>query len=512
MGALMHAASLAERFLTVAEQYPGRPAIRMADGGGLNYRQLGSWARSLALGMVDSGLEPGERVALLCENGAEFVAAYLAIQVAGLVVVPINLMQNAPEQQYVLTDAGVRMLLYSPDREAQAGALLTGLPELRGLRIVPQAGPEIAQARMGGELAAILYTSGTTGFPKGAMLTQHNLLSNTASLFAMLELREDDCPLVVLPMFHAFAATVGLLTPLLHGLSLAPLARFDPVGVSAAIAATRATLFLGVPSMYGLLLRLDDARRAQWRTVRYAVAGGAAMPVQWLQDFETRFGIPVLEGDGPTECSPVTCVNPIRGVRKPGSVGLPLPGVQMSVRDPLGAEVADGDMGEVCVAGPNVMAGYWKQPVATAESFFGTWFRTGDLGYRDAGGYFFLVDRIKDMIIVNGMNVYPRMIEEVLHQHPAVREVAVVGERHPLHGEIPVAYLTVTSSPAIGAAALRSYCRERLGQHQVPRRFEILAELPKNATGKILKRELRRQGELERGIDLPSPATPGGAD
>ncbi|OQX43647.1 MAG: hypothetical protein B0D88_04080 [Candidatus Sedimenticola endophacoides] len=220
-----------------------------------------------------------------------------------------------------------------------------------------------------------------------------------------------------------------------------------------------------------------------------------------MRRFEQRFGLAIYEGDGPTECSPVTCVNPIGGERKPASVGLPVPEVEMAILDDDGAALAVDEIGEICVRGPNVMKGYWNLPEATAESFFGDWVRTGDLGYKDGDGYVYIVDRKKDMVIVNGMNVYPRMVEEVLYQYPGVAEAAVVGEPSELHGEIVVAYVVAAEGAALTPAGVRAYCRENLGQHQVPRKVLVREALPKNAAGKILKRELRKAGELERGID-----------
>ena len=354
----------------------------------------------------------------------------------------------------------------------------------------------------------ILYTSGTTGRPKGAVLTHANLAANARAVAEVLEVRPGDSGgqngdrfLVVLPMFHAFAATVGILTPLLAGAALIPVPRFDPALITEAIGNHRATIFLGVPSLYAVLLRLDDSQTARWRSVRLCISGGAAMPEAVMQAFEARFSVPILEGDGPTECGPVTCVNPPAGPRKPRSVGPPLPGVEMRIADPDGNWQAQGEHGEVCVRGPSVMRGYWKLPEETRASFHGDWFRTGDLGWRDHDGWFFLVDRIKDLIITNGMNVYPRIIEEVLIRHPGVAEAAVVGEPHPLHGEIPVAYVTAAPEQTkLDLSALKDWCRSQLGRHELPRRFEQLDALPKNAAGKILKRELRRSGEHERGV------------
>jgi len=260
-----------------------------------------------------------------------------------------------------------------------------------------------------------------------------------------------DTFLVVLPLFHSFAATAGMLTPLLYGAAIAPLPRFEPAGVADTIAAVQATIFLGVPSMYTVLLRLPDDAVGKLASLRFCVSGGASMPVDVLRRFEEKFGKKIYEGDGPTECSPVTCVNPIDGERRIGSVGLPVPGVEMSIRDEQMNELPDNEIGEICCRGDSMMKGYWNQPEETAQAFHGDWFKTGDLGYCDDGGYFYIVDRKKDLVIVNGMNVYPRVIEEVLYQHPSIREAAVVGEPDRLHGEIPVAYLSIKDDMELDA-------------------------------------------------------------
>lgn len=484
--------------------------------GGLSFCELDRGSDALAAGLAARGLRPGDRMGLLCPNGRDFVIAYLGVLKAGATLVPLNLLLHPRELGFILSDSGCRGLIHHEGFDGAAAEAAEGLD--LPLRVRVGAGGPADQlgfhALIAGTaptplaleldpreaVAAILYTSGTTGRPKGAMLTHGNLVANSASVVAALGIGREDRLLVVLPLFHAFAATVGMLTPLLHGCALVSVPRFDPKLVSQAIAEHRATVFLGVPSMYGALLRLDDSAVAQWASIRLCVSGGAALPTVVMGAFEGRFQVPILEGDGPTECSPVTCVNPPAGVRKPGSVGLPVPGVEMRILDSAGNEVLDGTAGELCVRGPNVMKGYFNQPEATRESFFGDWFRTGDLGLRDADGYFFIVDRIKDLIIVNGMNVYPRVIEEVLYAHPAVAEAAVVGDPDPRHGEIPVAHLSLRPGATANLAELRDWCRGRLGRHEVPRRLEIHPSLPRNAAGKILKRELRRGGERERGV------------
>jgi len=333
------------------------------------------------------------------------------------------------------------------------------------------------------------------------MLTHRNLVSDAFAASEALKLRPcEERFLVVLPMFHAFASMAGMLIPLLHGSSLVPVPKFDPALTAQMIDATDATIFLGVPSMYNLLLRLPEKYTPAIQKLRFCVSGGAAMPAEIMKQFEDRFGVLIYEGDGPTECAPVTCFNPIDGIRKPLSVGLAIPGVEMKITDEDGNEKPVNEPGEICVRGPNVMKGYWKQPEETEKSFFGDWFRTGDIGTEDEDHYFYIVDRIKDMVIVNGMNVYPRIVEEVLYKHEAVREAAVIGQPSKLHGEVPIAYIALNENFQPLEKEIRAFCFEHLGKHEVPKKVTFLDELPKNAAGKIVKRELRKQGEVERGI------------
>lgn len=498
-----------------ARRFPRCPAI-LGETISLDHATFGVLSDRVAMGLLARGVRTGDRVGLYAPNGPEFALAYAGILKAGASVVPINLLIGHEEAAYILSDSGARGLIAHAALRELAALLPQAAPNLEWV-VELGGGPEVTAnlaALLGAEaippepalepdeaLAAILYTSGTTGFPKGAMLTHANLAANVHSVHQAMRWRAgEDRVLVVLPMFHAFAATVGLLTPLTNGCALIPLPRFEPEAVAEAVQAWQATIFLGVPSMYSVLLRLRPERTGLLASLRFGIVGGAAMPVSVMQAFETRFGVPLYEGDGPTECSPVTCVNPIDGLAKPGTVGLPVPDVAMKIVDDAGMELPDGEVGEIAVRGPNVMKGYWRQPAATAEVLRDGWLLTGDLGTRDADGYFSIVDRKKDLIIVNGMNVYPRMIEDVLYRFPGLREAAVVGEPNALHGEVPVAYLAMDAGCAVTEPMLRAFCRERLGRHQVPKRFVILPELPKNAAGKILKRELRKQGEIERGV------------
>ena len=509
--------TISEALRDAANKYADLAAVRFPDRE-VSFAELNRQSDAVAAYLLSQGVNKGDRIALYCPNSDAFAAIHTGIIKAGAVVVPLNLLHNPKELAYIANDAGIRGLFYHPVFAEQTAAFSAELSTLEFKVVIALESetdePTLAQVLATStedddvvpveaeDPAVILYTSGTTGHPKGAVLTHHNLVSNTGSVVRALQLEPGkDTLLVVLPMFHAFAATVGVLTPLMHGLTIAPVPKFEPQLVTDVVEATKATIFLGVPSMYNLLSRIPEEQVARWSNIRFGVAGGAAMPVELIKRFEERFGFPILEGDGPTECSPVTCVNPLDGVRKPGSVGLEIPDVEISIMDDAGNQLPVDEIGELCVRGPNIMKGYWNLPEETAEVFFGEWLRTGDLGYKDADGYIFMVDRKKDMVIVNGMNVYPRMIEEVLYQHPAVMEVAVVGEPHGSHGEIPVAYVVVREGESVDSAALKTFCRDHLAQYQMPRKFFFTDALPKNATGKILKRELRKQGELERGVD-----------
>ncbi len=505
--------SLVERLRQSARGHGPRRAIIFQDRV-TTHAEFDQLTDRVAAGLAARGIRKGDRVGLYCVNSDAFAAAYFGILKANAAVVPVNLLLNPKEISFILKDAGAKALIYfdalapavqqivAPQIEFRVrigGAADGDIPWLELLsNRDPAPAHDLAPAE---DLAAILYTSGTTGFPKGAMLTHWNLVSNTESIRIALQLEPGrDVLLTVLPMFHAFAATVGMIFPLLNGCALVPISKFDPALVADAVERNSVTVLPLVPSMFNTMLRLPNESASKLASLKYAVSGGAAMPMEIMEQFERKFGKLVYEGDGPTECSPVTCVNPIGGVRKPKSVGKSVPGVEMKIMDESGRELPRDQIGEICVRGPNVMKGYWNHPEETRAAFFGEWFRTGDLGTEDEDGYFCIVDRKKDMIIVNGMNVYPRIIEELLYRHPAIREAAVVGEPDGLHGEIPMAHVSLKEGAAATPAELRAYCREHLGRHEIPRKVIIRAELPKSGAGKILKRELSKAGEIERGI------------
>ena len=517
--------SLQEMLRQSAAQFGGLPAVRF-HGTTTTYAELDAAADRTAHLLQAAGVERGGRVGLYCINSPFFAAAYFGIVRAGAVVVPVNLLLSPGEVEYILRHAEASALIYHEAFEAAVRAVRPAVGSLRAtLSIGAQQGaadhallPVMQEGDrshvehpvdLAEDLAVIMYTSGTTGQPKGAMLTHRNLLSNVDSVRAMLEMGPGDTIITVLPMFHAFAATACMLTGLRVGAQLAAVPRFLPDELSQVIEREQGTVFMGVPSMYAVLADLPAERSPDFSHLRLCVSGGAALPAEVMRRFEQRYGVPIYEGDGPTECSPVTSINPIGGVRKVGSIGRPVPSVEMRIVDDQGAQLPVGQVGEIVVRGPNVMKGYWRQPEATAEAFLGEWFRTGDVGHVDQDGYFYIVDRKKDMIIVNGMNVYPRHVEEVIYQHPAVAECAVVAEPDTLHGEIPKAVIAFRAGKSATPSELRRWCLQHLGRYQVPRIWEVRDQLPKNATGKILKRELTRRGEAERGIDQDGPAVAG---
>lgn len=475
-------------------------------------------SNAVAADLLRSGIEKGDRVGLYCINSPEFVAAYYGVVKTGAVVVPINILLGAEEIEYILTNAGVRGLIYHEAYAKTVENIAASVPPLRVRIVVGKQSsnsdttfssvlqepiPDIDLPSVdSNDLAAIMYTSGTTGKPKGAMLSHGNLIANVSATQESMKVTSDDIFLVVLPMFHSFAATVGMHLPIMAGATISAMLRFSPEDVSNTIDETQATVFLGVPSMYTILANLPEGRRADLSSLRIAVSGGSALPVEILHRFERVYGLPVHEGDGPTECGPVTTFNPVGRKLKPGTIGVPIPTVEIYIADTDGKPLPTGEIGEICVRGPSVMKGYWNDLEATSESFYDDWFRTGDLGFVDEDGYFSIVDRLKDMIIVNGINVYPRQIEEVIYGHPAIQEVAVVPEPDRLHGEVPRAVVSLKTGQTSSEKEIIAFCRQHLGRHQVPRIVDFVDELPKTASGKILKRELTtNRANNERGIE-----------
>ena len=490
-----------------AGRVPERPAFVFRDRS-MSYGALLAGAHAVGRRLTSLGVRPGQRVALQMPNAPEFGVAYFGILMSGATVVPLNPLLKADEVRYVLQDSEVAAMLCLPMgypvlQEARQGLgrdvpimLLGGDADGRDAQDVaftPAAASGVATAIPpldGGAVAVCLYTSGTTGRPKGAMLTHRNLLSNLLAFNQVLQATETDVFLTVLPMFHAFAATVMFLGPIMLGATIVVEPRFAPDLVLKAVADHRITLFSGVPTMYAMLAAIPrpPLDLSSWRL---CISGGAGLPPPVLEAFEAKYGVPIYEGYGPTECSPVLTVNPPGGVRKIGSVGPAIPDVELRIVDDEDRPQPGGTVGEIVARGPNVMLGYLNRPADTAEALRLGWYHTGDLGRVDEDGYYYIVDRKTDLIIVGGLNVYPREIELVLAQHPAVAESAVIGVPDPLRGEVPQAMVVLREGAEATSQSLLAWCRQRLAAYKIPRGLNIVPALPKTVTGKILKSQLR---------------------
>ena len=488
--------NLATAFAASAEKNAGKPAVFWGDAE-YSYEKLGEQSRWLAARLQkDFCVRPGDRVGLRLKNCPEFITAIFGVLQAGGVVVPINNFLKPPETGYILADAGAKTLITGADSAEEQSELSLSMPglkffqieELAGAPVQSSAGPAPAP-RAESDLAFIIYTSGTTGRPKGAMLSHGNLLCNVASCRQVLETVALDRFVVLLPMFHSFMLCVGVLLPMTSGCSLVLVKSLHPPkNVIQEIIARQATILPAIPQFFRALA---NAHVPPDIPLRICISGAAPLPVEILKEFNDRFPIPLIEGYGLSEASPVVSLNPIRGPWKAGSIGVPVPGVDVTVQTDAGEILPDGEVGEISVRGGNVMQGYWNQPEETAKAIRNDWLLTGDVGYRDKDGYFFITDRKKDMLLVNGINVYPREIEEIIYQFAGVKEAAVIGQPDPRKGEQPVAFVALNEGAKLDEKALLHFIRSRLADYKVPRRVTILPALPRNATGKVLKTALR---------------------
>jgi long-chain acyl-CoA synthetase len=450
---------------------------------------------------TEYGVNPGDRVGIWLKNCPGFYPALFGVLEAGAAAVPINNFLKNEEVSYILNDAGIRVLITDAALGTHYHPLAHATPNLRLFRVedLESAGKDKAQGHEDSssptpapgqtDLAVIIYTSGTTGRPKGAMLSHGNLLHNVESCRIVLQTVAADRFAVLLPLFHSYMLTVGTLLPLLVGGSIVLVKSVHPVrSVLQEIFGHQASILPGIPQFYRSMVHAPIEPPLP---LRMCISGAAPLPVQVLREFEAKFHIPLIEGYGLSEASPVVTKNPLNATRKPGSIGLPIPNVEVSIQDDSGHHLADNQVGELCVRGGNVMQGYWKQPKETAKTFRNGWLLTGDIGYRDHEGYYFITDRKKDMLLVNGINVYPREIEEILYQCPGVKEAAVIGKPDARKGEQPIAFIAPNEGVTLEEKELQRFVRHKLADYKVPRKVVFLDALPRNATGKVLKTALR---------------------
>jgi long-chain acyl-CoA synthetase len=498
--------SLALQLTESAAQHPDRPAVRYDDRV-LTYAGLDEASSRVASLLATRRISPGQPVGLMLPNIPEFAIVYYGILRAGGVVVPMNPLLKEREVAYYLSDSGAGLLFATPASEPHAGARAAGVDTVLiddGFAVddgfaalLDEHRPSLGLvARDDDDLAVLLYTSGTTGQPKGAQLTHANLRHNAfVTATTLFGLGPDDVVMGCLPLFHAFGQTCALNAATCGGASITLVPRFDPTTVLKVMERDRVTIFEGVPTMFAALVQHSDRAAPDTSALRLGVSGGAALPVQVLQEFEEAFGAPILEGYGLSETSPVASFNHPDRPRKAGSIGTPVAGVEMRLLNDDGQDVAPGEVGEIAIRGHNVMRGYHNRADATREAIPDGWFRTGDLARRDEDGYFFIVDRKKDLIIRGGYNVYPREIEEVLYQHPAVAEAAVVGILHPSLGEEVGAAVALRGDAT--ADDIRDFVKSQVAAYKYPRRVWIVDALPKSPTGKILRREVEIPAEVQ---------------
>jgi long-chain acyl-CoA synthetase len=495
-----------------AHRNPGKVAV-MLDDVRLRYAEVNGAANKIANSLVAMGVKQGDKVAIMLPNTPHFVICYYAILKVGATVVPLNVLFKRHEVEYHLKDSDAVALVVWEGFLAEAAEGFNATEQCRSLVVAQAPGSQAALPdgatpltalmadtsprfdtvqTMPDDTAVILYTSGTTGRPKGAELSHFNMMFNAmVSADKLLQISPETISLATLPLFHSFGQTCVMNATLMSGGTITMLPRFEPQRAFEIMQRDKVTLFAGVPTMYFYLLNFPGADQYDLSSLRYCCSGGSAMPVEVMLAFNKKYGVTILEGYGLSETSPVASFNQLDRPTKPGSIGTPIWGVEMDVVDLEGKPVAEGELGEIVIRGHNVMKGYYKRPDATAESIKRGWFHTGDIAYRDSDGFYFIKDRVKDMIIRGGFNVYPREVEEVLYAHPAIAEAAVIGIPDPALGEEIKAVVSCKPGQSVTEHEVIDYCKERLAAYKYPRSVEVRETLPKTATGKILKRELR---------------------
>ena len=471
-----------------------------------SYAEFDERTTRLAGGLQALGVRPGDKVACYMPNSIELLEAYYATSKAGAVTVFLNALLTAREIRFVLQDSESKVIFTAPgllpnvqEIRPDAGHLETivvhgGTPPPDTVRFddVLKGGPYRDVPVKTEDVAWLGYTSGTTGRPKGAILTHLGATHVGATVADRFGYREDDIVLCALPLFHSYALNSCMIQVMMAGAGQVILERFTPDGILQAIQEHRITVFPGVPTMFNYLVNFPDRAKYDLTSLRIAKSAGAVLPAKLMHDFETLYGVPLVDGYGITEAHSFVTLNDPRGKRPDGSCGKAIEGVDVRIVDGQDRDVPAGERGELIFRGPNLPLGYVNGPEATAEALRGGWYHSGDVGYMDAEGYVYIVDRIKDTIICGGYNIYPKEVEDVIYAHPAVLDVAVVGVADEAKGEIPKAYVVLKPEATVTAGELEAHCRHNLAAYKVPRVIEFMDAIPKTASGKT-KRFLLRQ-------------------
>ncbi len=504
--------NLADVLRTSADSFGAKPAL-IFGGRSISYDELDERVDNTVAALAALGVGRGDRVALVAGNIPEFVYALYGALRAGAAVCPLNVMLTAEEMSYMLADSGAKVAVVELPFVPDLLEVREGLTELQTILVIggppaPAGTVSLEEALRGAEdapevpigpddLALVAYTSGTTADPRGAMLTHGNLVANMDQMSSvpLLAAGPDDVALLALPLFHAYALNAVLGLTMKAGGTAVLVERFDPLESLDIVRRHATTLLFGVPTMFAAWLRAVEAPdgRTGFSSVRLGVSGAAPLPVEVLDAFRDRFGVVIWEGYGLTEASPAVTTNAMGARPKASSIGLPLPGMEVRLVGEDGEDVEEGDPGELWVKGPNVFAGYWGRPDASAEVLADGWLRTGDVAIRDDEGYLFLVDRKKDLVIVSGFNVFPREVEEAIAEHPGVAEAAVVAIPDQSTGEAIQAWVVPGEGAALGPEEILEFLRPRLARFKLPKDVRVVEELPHHATGKVLRRMLRDQ-------------------
>lgn len=458
----------------------------------LSYAEVDTLARAFAEQLTELGVSQGDVVGVMLENSIELVVGILGTWLVGAIATPINPTFTERELTYQLGDSEASLLLADEATLGRVPGIRTRALPVTEMRTAPTRETE-RRTTDAGEIALLIYTSGSTGQPKGVMLDHANLNAMTTSFVDHVDMTEADRALLVLPMFHVNAISLSWLSPITVGGSTVIVKRFAPVPFTEAVARHRPTFFSAVPAILARLVELPPEIAPDFSSVRFVICGAAPVSRELLQLSAERFYLRIIEGYGLTEGTCASTCNPLEGPHKLGSVGPVLPGQRIKLTDDKGNPVPTGERGEIRISGPNVMRGYLGRPEATAETIVDGWLRTGDVGVLDEDGYLRIVDRMKDMIIRGGENIYPKEIETHLATHPAVLEAAVVGAPHATLGEVPVAFVVALPGAQVNSEELIAHCAEGLAKIKVPAELTVLEELPRNPVGKIDKPELRRR-------------------
>ncbi|MDQ3878224.1 MAG: long-chain fatty acid--CoA ligase [Actinomycetota bacterium] len=487
--------NLAALLRSAAESAGAKPAL-VSSSSTIDFATFDREADRVAAWLASSGVGPGDRVALAMGNVPHFAFAYFGSLRAGAVVVPINVLLTVDEVRRVLEDSGASVVIAAPgpgDAAIQSASEL-GVSTLTTDRWDELGDPTpVAIDRDDDDLAVLAYTSGTTGDPKGAMLTHGNLLANLQQQqeIAQEHVSSADVLLLALPLFHIFGLNVTLGQLVLNGATGVLVERFDPIAALKTIQEQRVTIVFGAPTMYLAWLDTPGAEQYDLSSVRWAVSGAAPLPADTISRFKSVFGVDIFEGYGLTETAPTVTTNRVARKPRPGSIGKPVPGIDVRLVDEDGNDVELGDPGEIVVRGPNVFKGYWNREEETARAFRDGWFRTGDVAVSDEDGYLYIVDRKRDLIIVSGFNVFPNEVESALLENPDIAEAAVVGAPHPYTGETVKAFVQLNAGADTTERELMADVQSRLARFKAPTSIEIVDELPHVVTGKVLRRALR---------------------